>query len=330
MILCEPTPVVAVDRVVLGDCVAGLRGLEAGSVDLAFADPPFNIGYKYDVYDDRQAADAYLDWTRAWTREVARVLKPTGLVLAGHRRRVRGRAEVDRPPRGRACRCGAGWSGTTPSGSTASRSSRGATPTCSTSCSDPRRFTFNPDAIRVPSARQLIYGDKRANAGGRLPDDTWILRPQEVADGFGPLDDTWHSPRVCGTFQRAGRLARLPDARAGPGPDHPRQLGPRRPRAGPVRGERDDAWRSPGSSADVRSASNFRPSTPIAHGAASTPPPPASASKGRTSRPSPTRRPRSAGPGKSPWPRGASTPSERPAASRRSGDRPSEFPELIT
>ena len=55
------------ERLRQGDCVEGLRGLEAGSVDLAFADPPFNIGYKYDVYDDRQAAEDYLDWTRRWT-----------------------------------------------------------------------------------------------------------------------------------------------------------------------------------------------------------------------------------------------------------------------
>ena len=35
-----------------GDCIAGLSRLEEGSVDLAFADPPFNIGYEYDVYND--------------------------------------------------------------------------------------------------------------------------------------------------------------------------------------------------------------------------------------------------------------------------------------
>lgn len=31
-----------------GDCVAGLKKVPSGSVDLAFADPPFNIGFKYD------------------------------------------------------------------------------------------------------------------------------------------------------------------------------------------------------------------------------------------------------------------------------------------
>ena len=34
-----------------GDCVAQLAKLDEGTVDLVFADPPFNIGYEYDVYD---------------------------------------------------------------------------------------------------------------------------------------------------------------------------------------------------------------------------------------------------------------------------------------
>jgi site-specific DNA-methyltransferase (adenine-specific) len=67
------------------------------------------------------------------------------------------------------------------------------------------KFTFNFDAIRVPSARQLVYGDRRANPAGRLPDDTWILRPQDLPEGFGPQENTWYFPRVCGTFkERAG------------------------------------------------------------------------------------------------------------------------------
>jgi DNA modification methylase len=42
----------AVNTIVLGDCIAGLNKLTEGSVDLVFADPPFNIGYDYDVYRD--------------------------------------------------------------------------------------------------------------------------------------------------------------------------------------------------------------------------------------------------------------------------------------
>ena len=70
---------------------------------------------------------------------------------------------------------------------------------------DPKQFTFNDEAIRVPSARQLVYADTRAEPQGRLPDDTWISRPQDVPDGFPPDGDTWYFPRVCGTFkERAG------------------------------------------------------------------------------------------------------------------------------
>ena len=44
-----------------GDCIEKLAEVDAGSVDLVFADPPFNIGYEYDVYDDRKSADQYLE-----------------------------------------------------------------------------------------------------------------------------------------------------------------------------------------------------------------------------------------------------------------------------
>jgi hypothetical protein len=50
----------------------------------------------------------------------------------------------------------------------------------------------------------LVYGDKRANPTGRLPDDTWILRPQDFqsdAYGFTPDQDTWFFSRVAGTFK---------------------------------------------------------------------------------------------------------------------------------
>jgi hypothetical protein len=56
-------------------------------------------------------------------------------------------------------------------------------------------------AVRVPSARQLVYADSRGNPDGRLPDDTWILRPQDLPEGFQPDEDTWYFSRVCGTFK---------------------------------------------------------------------------------------------------------------------------------
>ena len=91
---------------------------------------------------------------------------------------------------------------------------------------DPKHFTFNDDAIRVPSARQLVYADGRADSRGRLPDDTWILRPQDLPEGFQPDEDTWYFPPCLRHLQGAGRLARLPDAGATAGPDHPCLLQP--------------------------------------------------------------------------------------------------------
>src|SRR3954468_18760471 len=66
------------DRIYHGDCIQGLERLEPESVDLAFADPPFNIGYSYDEYDDSRSRREYLDWTEQWLRAVGRVLSPAG------------------------------------------------------------------------------------------------------------------------------------------------------------------------------------------------------------------------------------------------------------
>ena len=80
---------------------------------------------------------------------------------------------------------------------------------------DPENFKFNLDPIMVPSARQLIYADLRANPKGRLPDDTWILRPQEVsAENAKAIIHYGTFPELCGTFKEppAGTAARCPSS----------------------------------------------------------------------------------------------------------------------
>jgi site-specific DNA-methyltransferase (adenine-specific) len=42
---------------------------------------------------------------------------------------------------------------------------------------DPDRFVFNADAVTRESDRTAIYGDKRADPGGKLWDDVWGLKP---------------------------------------------------------------------------------------------------------------------------------------------------------
>jgi site-specific DNA-methyltransferase (adenine-specific) len=188
------------------DCVTGLEQLADGSVALAFADPPFNIGYDYDVYDDRSDADQYLDWTRQWGRAVKRVLAPTGTFwLAIGDEYAAELKLIFQKELGFTCRSWVIWYYTFGVNCT-KKFSRSHTHLFHF-VNDPKTFTFNAadPAVRVPSARQLVYADARANSAGRLPDDTWILRPQDVPDGFRPDEDTWYFSRVCGTFkERAG------------------------------------------------------------------------------------------------------------------------------
>ena len=68
----------APNRVYRMDCVEGLGQVGPGSVDLAFADPPFNIGYEYDEYDDNRHADDYVQWCRDWLTGTFTALKDDG------------------------------------------------------------------------------------------------------------------------------------------------------------------------------------------------------------------------------------------------------------
>ncbi len=186
------------------DCIAGMKSLAEGSIDLAFADPPFNIGYKYDVYEDRRAADEYLAWTKEWGTELVRALKPTGTFWLAIGDDFAAELKVlFQRELGLTCRSWVIWYYTF-GVNCKFKFSRSHTHLFHF-IKDAKNCTFNADAIRVPSARQLVYADARANAQGRLPDDTWILRPQDLLEGFTQEEDTWYFPRVCGTFkERAG------------------------------------------------------------------------------------------------------------------------------
>lgn len=58
------------------DAIDFLKSLESESVDLIFADPPYNIG-KAD-WDTFKSQKEYLDWSVLWIKESQRVLKKTG------------------------------------------------------------------------------------------------------------------------------------------------------------------------------------------------------------------------------------------------------------
>lgn len=56
----------------VGDAINWLKKLETGSIDLIFADPPYNI--KKAEWDTFESQQAYLKWSLKWIKEAARVL----------------------------------------------------------------------------------------------------------------------------------------------------------------------------------------------------------------------------------------------------------------
>jgi len=60
----------------MGDAIAWLRSSKSESVDLVFADPPYNI--KKAEWDTFESQQEYVNWSLEWIEQAARVLKPTG------------------------------------------------------------------------------------------------------------------------------------------------------------------------------------------------------------------------------------------------------------
>ena len=52
------------DKVTLGDCLESLSKIESDSVDMCFADPPFNLEKKYTSYKDQRPDKEYIEWCK--------------------------------------------------------------------------------------------------------------------------------------------------------------------------------------------------------------------------------------------------------------------------
>ena len=80
------------NKIIVGDCIEELRKLPARSVDLVFADPPYNLQLANELYrpnnsrvdgvdddwDKFSSFESYDRFTRDWLTAVRRVLKPNG------------------------------------------------------------------------------------------------------------------------------------------------------------------------------------------------------------------------------------------------------------
>ena len=194
----------AVNTILRGDCVAVMNAMPESSVDLVFADPPFNIGYLYASYDDKKSVEEYLAFSEKWMAAVYRILKPSGsFFLAIGDEYAADLTVIARRKIGFNMRNWIIWHYTFGQQTKRMFAKSHTHVLYFTKSAVVDEFTFNADAIRVASARQTTYGDPRANPKGKVPDDTWFLRPQEAVPHayFEPTSDTWNISRVCGTFK---------------------------------------------------------------------------------------------------------------------------------
>lgn len=63
-------------KIYQGDSIDWLKSLESQSVDLIFADPPYNI--KKADWDNFESQEQYIEWSLQWVSEASRILKSTG------------------------------------------------------------------------------------------------------------------------------------------------------------------------------------------------------------------------------------------------------------
>jgi len=170
------------NRIICGDCIEVLGEVKEPFADLIFADPPFNIGYKYDKYNDKVKGKNYIAWTKDWMAVCKKVLKPAGSFYIAIGDEYAANVKIIADDLGLFMRNWVIWHYTF--GQQMKKKFARSHTHIFYLVNDKNNFTFNDYAVRIPSDRQLTYNDKRANPEGKMPDDVW--------DEY---------PRVCGTFK---------------------------------------------------------------------------------------------------------------------------------
>lgn len=182
------------NKVYLGDCIKIMEKMPNSSVDLVFADPPFNIDLKYDNYKDKLTYNEYYNWSKKWILETFRLLKKTGSIYVAIGDEFAAEINIILKETGFNFRNWIIWYYTF--GQSQRKKFNRAHTHILYFTKDKNKFIFNDENIRVPSARQLKYNDKRANPYGKIPDDVWNIS------------------RICGTFNERikGHPCQMPES----------------------------------------------------------------------------------------------------------------------
>jgi DNA modification methylase len=184
------------NQVIYGRCEEVLKEYPEGSVDLLFADPPFNIGLAYDRYQDHLPYNDYLGFTDNWLSACNRVLKPTGSAYVAIGDEMAAEVCIAMKKLGWVQRNWCIWAYGFGQHSK-HKFGRSHTHILYFTKSS-TEWVWNGDDILVPSLRATKYGDKRAKDGGRVPPD--IFEESYTESDMVPLD-VWRVSRLCGTFK---------------------------------------------------------------------------------------------------------------------------------
>lgn len=183
-----------------GRCEALLAQLEKPA-DLVISDPPYNFQVAYDLHDDNQPFDEYMQFTRDWLAAAYAALAKFGSLWVFLPDEVVSFADVYcQSELGLHKRAHVIWAYTFGMCNNAFKNFTRSHCHLLYYSKTKTKFTFNGPSVAVPSARALVYKDKRANPAGKMPDDTWILLKSQMDEVLTPDQDTWLENRVCGTY----------------------------------------------------------------------------------------------------------------------------------
>lgn len=187
-------------KAVHGDCERSLPNLvPRGAADLIVMDSPYNLGRKYHNYDDDRPHPEFIKKVLAWMNCIVDALHEHGSLWVFAPDEWVADAVTTGNLLGLYRRSWIVWTYTF---GVANQKNFSRSHTHILYFTKHRKkFTFNADAIRVPSARQLVYNDKRQNPKGKLPDNTWALLREHLEPYMTPDTDTWLQSRICGTFK---------------------------------------------------------------------------------------------------------------------------------
>lgn len=160
-----------------GNSLEWLADLPTASVDLIFADPPYNL--KKAEWDTFESQEAYIRWSLLWIEQAARVLRPTGTMY------ICGFSEILADLKHPSSRFfeGTRWLVWHYKNKANLKTDWGRSHESLLHLRKSKRFTFNVDDIRVPyGAHTLKYpghpqAESSAYGGGKAREEEWQPHP---------------------------------------------------------------------------------------------------------------------------------------------------------